>query len=345
MSVLSLSVLVHACAEPEPAEVVEPVYSDPCHFFPADGCSNNGECHGNELGEPICLCKVGYGSSNCGVCEEGFHLDSRALCVTDRLCSEQPSDPCGADGECVNMSGVLSCDCEKGYGGPRCSLCANGYARASDGKCAPDTRGPKSLDGGRAASQTERDATASDGDASGSSMDGGSASEAGSKPGPAVCTSQQTTTLGFEGLNGWSSDVDQCNSSAELKLPEVTLRSRVGSPAAYVWRCGSSSKTSLGMSTQYVVLEAGPMQVAQIVLPYGASSLRFDYAAPESAPLALDMLVDDAVVRTVEAASLAKGAVALDFGKPTSTISLRSRSAYRQNIAIDNLEYKYQKCE
>jgi hypothetical protein len=349
-ALLALCALGEACSDRENAQIVEPTFTDPCRFFPSDGCSGNGECHGDDQGVPACLCAVGYGDDNCSTCEEGFHLDARGLCVTDRTCAEQPANPCGAYGQCVDASGVLSCRCKPGYGGPRCTLCADGYARAADGLCRPDRRGPRPLDGGsaRAAEARSADDASSRQDAGPAGFDSGSGGEAGTTKDAAVhsgsCTSQQLTTLSFDGLAGWPEQENQCNADTDLELPEITLRSRVGSPSAYVWLCASNRVAVMGLSTPHIVLEAGPTQAAQIMLPHGTSSLRFDYAAPESA-LALELLVDDTRVQMLDAALYGKGTVSLQLAQPTTMIALRSRTEYRQNIAIDNLEYQYKNCD
>lgn len=334
-----VQLVLGACSGSEsPTAVIDPVYEDPCRFFPADGCSDNGECHGDAAGEPVCLCQPGYHGDACEVCEGGFHLDSHSLCVSDRGCAGQDTDPCGDNGQCFDMSGVLACNCKVGYGGPRCTLCADGFALV-DGVCRPDKRGPSTRDGG-----TTIDETASLWDAgrSDSRTDAGPKMDAGSEP--QVCTSEQTTRLSFDGLTGFPTDENQCNAEVALRLPELIARSRIGSSTGYVWLCSKSKRESLGLSSSHIELEASPDQLAQIAFPSKAEAVRFDYGAPESA-LSLDVLVNDTAVQTIDVPQFGKGSITLEMAQPSTNIALRSRTPFRQNIAIDNLEYKHQQCQ
>lgn len=170
--VVSLLCAVGACdGDEKTTSLVDPVYEDPCRYFPDDGCSNHGQCHGDERSQPVCACDVGYRGERCDSCEPGFHVDFRGLCISDRSCAEQPQNPCGSQGSCVDDRGVLSCDCTDGYGGPRCTLCADGYARDPGGSCSlriggtmPDASLPRDA-------QTPLDASVVDADAMLSALD------------------------------------------------------------------------------------------------------------------------------------------------------------------------------
>jgi hypothetical protein len=116
------------------ATFVEPIYSEPCRFA---GCSSNSECRVSDAGTPSCLCAVGYEGSTCSSCETGFHRDARDRCVPDKSCAEQDVNPCGRNGECMNTTGVIECACASGYEGPRCTLCADSYARDHMSRCLP----------------------------------------------------------------------------------------------------------------------------------------------------------------------------------------------------------------
>lgn len=339
LALLTFAALLFACSGSEsPTAVIDPVYEDPCRFFPADGCSNNGECHGNEAGQPVCLCQPGYHGDACEVCEGGFHLDSRELCVSDRGCTGQETDPCGENGQCFDMSGVLACKCKSGYGGPRCTLCADGFA-LSEGVCRPDKRGANVRDGGAFVTENPQDGGRGP---IMSGMDGGLKGDASTTP--TVCTSQQTTLLSFDGLAGFPDDANVCTAGVDLKLPELTARSRVGSKSGYVWLCSGSKPESLGLATSHIELEASPDQVAQIAFPYDASWMRFDYGAPQGA-LSLDVMINGAAVRTIDVPQFGKGTVTVEMAQPSTSIVLRSRTNFSQNIAIDNLEYKHQQCQ
>src|SRR5262245_52228874 len=108
---------------PDHARLVAPVFKDPCRY---DQCSEHGACAVGEASGPVCLCEVGYRGAVCDGCEPGFHFDSMGRCVPDRSCAEQEVDPCGIHGTCNDELGVIACECEEGYEGPRCNLCASG---------------------------------------------------------------------------------------------------------------------------------------------------------------------------------------------------------------------------
>ena len=114
------------------ATVITPVYGDPCQY---QDCSGHGECSAGAGDVPECTCDVGFGGSDCSSCGNGFHLDSEDRCVPDRSCSDQQQDPCGLYGSCDDHLGVVSCQCDAGYEGPRCELCAAGHERNPRGEC------------------------------------------------------------------------------------------------------------------------------------------------------------------------------------------------------------------
>jgi hypothetical protein len=132
--VISSALVIGCDDDVRRAEFVEPVYSEPCRFA---GCSANSECRVSEAGTPSCLCAVGYADSTCGSCEAGFHRDARDRCVPDKSCAEQDVNPCGPNGDCMDTDGVIECACETGYEGPRCTLCADRYARDGAERCLP----------------------------------------------------------------------------------------------------------------------------------------------------------------------------------------------------------------
>ncbi|MCG8554905.1 MAG: hypothetical protein MJD61_06400 [Proteobacteria bacterium] len=110
---------------------------DPCRYV---SCSGGGQCARDPSGGPACLCDVGYRGAYCEICDEGFHRDSKQRCVLDKRCSEQSTDPCGPHGFCFDSAGgldlgVIQCQCNEGYEGPRCRLCARGFHAQAEGSC------------------------------------------------------------------------------------------------------------------------------------------------------------------------------------------------------------------
>jgi hypothetical protein len=176
----AVAVLVASCAllgacgddAPKDPEVVQPSFDAPCRYTT---CSDHGQCVPGDDGSPMCLCNVGYAGDDCTRCEPGFHIDALKRCAPDRACAEQPSDPCGVHGGCNDDDGVIMCDCDTAYEGPRCTLCRPGYGRNADDDCLMLVLGP---DGGLIVPP------------SGSNPDdptGGPGSPDGS-PAPALCT-------------------------------------------------------------------------------------------------------------------------------------------------------------
>ena len=127
---------------PSRATLVEPTFDAPCRYAQ---CSDHGWCASDENGAPLCLCNVGYTGASCTTCEAGFHTDALGRCAPDRSCDAQDPDPCGLHGGCDDSDGVIMCDCDMGFEGPRCTLCQPGFARDKYGECLTLILGP---DGG-----------------------------------------------------------------------------------------------------------------------------------------------------------------------------------------------------
>jgi hypothetical protein len=131
---LALAGAVASCGKSDPvATFVQPVYREPCRFTDC----GPGICTPSDTGAPSCLCDPGYQGPLCGSCEPGFHRDHFARCLPDTRCADQPHDPCGAYGSCDDATGVVTCSCDEGYEGPRCTLCADRYGRDALGRCLP----------------------------------------------------------------------------------------------------------------------------------------------------------------------------------------------------------------
>jgi hypothetical protein len=122
-----------SATSPSPS-FIEPAFGSPCQSF---DCSNHGTCTAAASATPACTCDAGFAGAHCEheVCGSGSHWDSSHRCVPDQSCAAQPSDPCGAHGICDDGTGVLLCQCDPGYDGPRCNLCVSGYGRNQFQEC------------------------------------------------------------------------------------------------------------------------------------------------------------------------------------------------------------------
>lgn len=345
---LSTGLLLSSCGSHDHAKVVDPSYPDPCRFFPLNSCSDNGECHPSASGEPECLCAPGYAGVGCDVCEEGFHLDARSLCVTDRSCAEQGGEVCSSVGVCQDDEGVISCACDHGYGGPRCTLCANGYARASaSAACTPDTRGQQGLRDPDDSAAEMPDPTAPapppapcSGAACMQCTQGVSNANGQCAEGPSC-----VTTVTFEEGDGYATVDNTCAAIGELAVPQLSLHSRAGDAhdPGYVWQCANFSP-KFGLATRHVELEAGPSETAELIFPTSIRSIRFDVSGTLSA-LSVDVLADGAAVGRLEHDQYVPTEFALDLPSPTMRVALRSRTVFVQYVAIDNVSYRATDCE
>lgn len=91
-------------------------------------CSDSG-------GEIACTCDSGYAGAVCDVCAAGFHENGGA-CALDQQCL---STTCAGHGTCSTSQGLVSCDCDDGYGGDFCQACATGFHRElGTGNCVAD---------------------------------------------------------------------------------------------------------------------------------------------------------------------------------------------------------------
>jgi hypothetical protein len=152
-----------------------------------------------------------------------------------------------------------------------------------------------------------------------------------------------TTTLGFEKMSSWPTLDNQCDALGELTQGPLTMKSRVGSTSGYVWACARRTSYPQAIDSPHIELEAAALATAQLSFPLPVYSIRFDYGAPKGA-LALDVLVDSNTVQTIDLAKFGRAKFELQLSAPATLIALRSRSAYLQTIAIDNLEFQSDQC-
>lgn len=177
---------------PRNATFVQPTFGDPCRY---QECSGHGVCVALPAGEPGCECDIGYGGARCGSCGPEAHRDANNRCVLDRTCKEQPENPCGDHGACVDGDGVIACTCDAGYAGPRCGVCASGYGFDAFEDCLQRVLPPGAGSTGGTMSQA---GTSGDGDIKGGASGGGTSGGGTSGGG----TSGGATTGGGGGSGG-----------------------------------------------------------------------------------------------------------------------------------------------
>ena len=288
--------------------MIDPVFADPCRF---EECSQHGLCTAGGDGAPLCACEVGYAGETCRRCEKGFHTDSRGRCAPDRACAEQKLNPCGDYGRCKDDDGVIACDCEPGYEGPRCTLCKPGYGRNEFGDCV--ALGIGHLDAGH------------DDD------DGG---------GPVGCEGSaiQGGVLDFEGKSTFPTYDNNCISRVDVNTDEVTITSLGGD--GEVWACATN--TVYGVRTSHIFVEAGVENPAELIFSGPISTLSFDYAARSE--LDLDVAGDGKVIQKLSALGRSRSSASHTFDPPITLFTLRSVNGSTQQVALDNIVYTPSSC-
>lgn len=119
-------------------------------------CRGGSKCDTNPIsGMFNCNCPSGYTGSTCNIdrdeCSIGelyfpkskthvkLHLCSRSNSVGPFFSSSSTgTNPCEHGGQCVNTEGSFTCNCAKGYAGPRCEQDVNECASnpcQNDGTC------------------------------------------------------------------------------------------------------------------------------------------------------------------------------------------------------------------
>lgn len=96
-------------------------------------CSGHGTCVAKN-GLVSCFCDSGFTGTFCTACAPGFHRGVSGGCFTDERCV---NDSCNGRGACSVTDGVVSCACNTGWTGARCTACGPGFHDAS-GECALD---------------------------------------------------------------------------------------------------------------------------------------------------------------------------------------------------------------
>ncbi|MBN2495033.1 MAG: hypothetical protein JXR96_10615 [Deltaproteobacteria bacterium] len=100
-------------------------------------CEGHAHCEDGS-GQAVCICDSGYTGAGCSECADGYQDENgdgscEPTCATAGL-------QCGEHGTCViSAAGRPICECQTGYTGSSCQLCAAGYQdHDGDGICAAD---------------------------------------------------------------------------------------------------------------------------------------------------------------------------------------------------------------
>lgn len=335
---------------PRQATFVEPVFEDPCHAF---DCGGQGVCSG-ETGPtgPSCVCDDGYRGPHCEACDSGYHRNFEALCVPDKYCEDQTPDPCGSHGECRDDDGVISCACATGYEGPRCRLCAPGYAPHDADEClqkvisngaattAPAFCDPMTCsnhgqcheDDGILACECYPGYVGSNCD----QCNSGYERPAGVDQCVLIATCEAAVCGGcvvFDGEPDFPEHPDVCNSSRDIQVPGVTVWSLGGDGTT--WLCSMSSRYD--MPTDHVGLDAGALQPAELTFDSPIVSVSFAYVPWDDAPI--EVLADGEAVTTFKAMRYVKASLKVDFKEPVSVVGLRSQDEFSHTIVVDDIVY------
>jgi Notch-like protein len=99
----------------------------------ADSCSGNGDCS-ETAGDIVCACDEGYAGDSCDECDDGYH-EGGGDCVQDEQCTPRA---CPDNSSCDDSTGSIECECDDGFRGADCDMCAAGYHADGD-DCVEDT--------------------------------------------------------------------------------------------------------------------------------------------------------------------------------------------------------------
>ncbi|XP_075230002.1 laminin subunit gamma-1 isoform X2 [Lycorma delicatula] len=93
-------------------------------FAPCVPCNCNNHADTCEANTGRCICQHNTAGDNCDRCNKGYY--GNALQGTPYDCS---LCPCPNQGACIQLADetVVCLECPKGYSGPRCDLCSDGY--------------------------------------------------------------------------------------------------------------------------------------------------------------------------------------------------------------------------
>jgi hypothetical protein len=306
-------------------------------------CSARGTCD-DSSGLAICSCEAGFDGDGCEQCAAGFHADGAGGCVLDEQCIETT---CGGHGNCTATAGVTACTCDPAYAPPNCDRCASGHHRDRDELCVADevcSPGDCSGHGACDASTGTIRCTCDEGY-------WGEACEL-CAPGlyhrhpvtqacvEIACSDRPAPAVTFEGLIGFPTSPDTCQTGVAFNTVALTMTSRAGDGA--LWACGPSSVYEL--ATKHVMLEVGVDEPAQLIFGDSISELAFDYVGLGA--LSLEVRADGIpIAQDISAPRRAAGQAVYIFDRPVTVIEIRNRMAGTVLLALDDIYYDYVTCD
>ncbi len=91
----------------------------------------NGTCAVDEDGYYTCACDIGWDGEHCDECAAGYVLHGESCDIRCGPASTMGLD-CGENGTCVDDDGPAECQCDTGFSGAGCEICADDAYEQND---------------------------------------------------------------------------------------------------------------------------------------------------------------------------------------------------------------------